>query len=131
MAFHIFQKLLATHFIKNFGLPYILKPVYIRNCPGASKAVANSGAGDNGEIDADRAMQEQFDAMNTLKQPEGLIKSLEANGIVADINGGWKRCAEHATSKHPNKPLEGSTLVPEKTSEKGKAVEQPPEGTDP
>ena len=29
----------------------------------------------------------------TLKLPEGLIKSLEAKGIVADVNGVWKRCA--------------------------------------
>ena len=97
----------------------------------ASKAVENSGASDNGELDAHRAMQEQFDAMSTLKQPEGFIKSLEANGIVVDINGGWKRCAGHAPSKHPNKPLEGSILVPEKPSEKGKAIDKLPEDTNP
>ena len=44
----------------------------------------NNGASDNGELDADTGLQEQFDAMITLKHPEGLIKSLEANGIVAD-----------------------------------------------
>ena len=88
--------------------------------PSSAQAPAGSGARAQDEEGATIKAKSDGPTKtveSTLKQQEGRIKSLEANGIVAEINGGWKHCAEHAPRKNPNKPLEGSSLVPDKPSE--------------
>ena len=41
--------------------------------------------------------------------PKGLIKTLEANGIVASAEGGWKRCGTHHASQAPDEPSKGQS----------------------
>ena len=44
------------------------------------------------------------------KQPEGLIRTFEVNGIVADVNGGWKCREEHTANEGHSKPQNGCSL---------------------
>ena len=41
--------------------------------------------------------------------PKALIKTLEANGIVASAEGGWKRCGTHHASQAPDEPSKGQS----------------------
>ena len=51
------------------------------------------------------------------KQPRGLIKTLEVNGIVASANGGWKCREEHTASQGLDKFRKGQS--PESKAKQG------------
>ena len=69
--------------------------------PTAQRADALVAGGDmsltDGKAESDEASRSP--PGDDRKQSEGLIRTLEVNGIVADVNGGWKCREEHTANE--------------------------------